>query len=260
MISSLLFLMAMISLVDVCESSEQNCVDGSCGNDVDTNAPAIRCDDEIVPPIAIPTPKFSFERPQVMVIDDFLLNAPAIREFALRQQFNVSGNYPGMRTQPFCLGEIRAHLERRIGCRITYWPEHDHNCAFQIVTEGAKSWLHVDNTDYSAVFFLTPDAPPSSGTSFHQHRETQLFYRPQRTATAAARAGVSLEQLNEFLSPENSRVYQQYDQWIETDRIANRFNRLVLFNGRRFHTVHEYFGDSIFNGRLFQTFFFDVEC
>ena len=36
-----------------------------------------------------------------LIIDDFYNNPYEVREFALRQDFNVTGTFPGYRTKPF---------------------------------------------------------------------------------------------------------------------------------------------------------------
>ena len=36
-----------------------------------------------------------------IIIDDFYENPDDVREFALTQEYNVSGNFPGNRTIPF---------------------------------------------------------------------------------------------------------------------------------------------------------------
>ena len=37
----------------------------------------------------------------LIIIDNFYNNVDDVREFALQQDFNVDGNYPGHRTIPF---------------------------------------------------------------------------------------------------------------------------------------------------------------
>ena len=52
---------------------------------------------------------------------------------------------------------------------------------------------------------------------------------------------------------------QDMTKWELTDRLSNKFNRLVLYRGDFFHMSLDYFGQDINDGRLFQTFFFDTE-
>jgi hypothetical protein len=48
-------------------------------------------------------------------------------------------------------------------------------------------------------------------------------------------------------------------KWELVDRVGNVFNRLILFNSKKYHMSMDYFGDNRENGRLFQTFFFTTE-
>ena len=52
---------------------------------------------------------------------------------------------------------------------------------------------------------------------------------------------------------------QNMKAWDMTAMVGNVYNRLVLYRGDMFHRSLEYFGNDKFDGRLFQTFFFDTE-
>ena len=103
-------------------------------------------------------------RPQTIIIDDFFPDPDAIRKYALEQEFNVTGNYPGKRTKSFANNSYKALFEKILNRTITYWPD-SYNGSFQLTTAIHKSWIHRDNTEYSAIIYLTPNAPLSSGTS-----------------------------------------------------------------------------------------------
>jgi hypothetical protein len=51
---------------------------------------------------------------------------------------------------------------------------------------------------------------------------------------------------------------KNYSAWKVVDGVGNRFNRSLLFHGVRYHQSAEYFGMTLKNGRLFQTFFFGL--
>ena len=51
-------------------------------------------------------------RREIVVVDGFYDDPDAIREIALNEEFKVSGNYPGTRTDTFVGGGIREHLEK----------------------------------------------------------------------------------------------------------------------------------------------------
>ena len=59
-----------------------------------------------------------------------------------------------------------------------------------------------------------------------------------------------------------SEIYkdsQDMTKWEMVDRIGNKYNRLIMYRGDHFHMSLDYFGKDLYDGRLFQTFFFDTE-
>jgi hypothetical protein len=179
----------------------------------------------------------------IIVTDAFYRDPHGVRAFALRQDFNVKGNYPGARTRPFLYDELAAAIQFLVNAPITYWPLDTYNGAFQFSTEADRTWVHADHTTtWSGVVYLTPDSPPEAGTAFFRHNETGYDIYPD---DGAQRSCCDLDA-------------SQWGRWSLTDRVANQFNRLVLFRGRRFHSSMGHFGDRKENGRLFQTFFFNT--
>ncbi|MDM5180397.1 hypothetical protein F2P44_14875 [Massilia sp. CCM 8695] len=182
-------------------------------------------------------------RESIIVTDDFYQDPLGVRAFALRQDFSVKGNYPGARTQAFLHDELAAAIQSVVGLPITYWPRDTYNGAFQFSVATDRTWVHADHTTtWSGVLYLTPNAPPSAGTAFFRHHQTGNETYPADDAQRRqcdTDAGV-------------------WDRWLVTDQIGNRFNRLILFRGQRFHCSRGHFGDTKENGRLFQTFFFNT--
>jgi hypothetical protein len=91
---------------------------------------------------------------------------------------------------------------------------------------------------------MTPNAPLSSGTAFYKFND-----------------GAACELDRNILenSVETDTYSQDMTKWQQVDKVGNVFNRLILFNSKRFHMSMDYFGDSKENGRLFQVFFFSTE-
>lgn len=176
----------------------------------------------------------------LIVIDDFYQEPDEVRQFALQQEFNVSGNYPGLRTQSFLNDNVKnaiQHLVYSHAGRVLDWGG-EYTGAFQIATSADRTWIHADKyTTWAGVCYLTPDAPLSAGTAFYQHNEK----------------GIYKDDGAEY--PEG----QDYTKWTKTDVIANRYNRLILYRGDIFHASLDYFGYNLETGRLFQTFFFTTE-
>jgi hypothetical protein len=179
-----------------------------------------------------------------LIVDNFYIDPIAVRDFALTQNFDVVGNYPGKRTQscsePF-FSNIKQYIESNIiKTPITYWPT-EYNTSFQITTEESKTWIHHDCTRWAGVIYLTPNAPIESGTGIYRHKESKIF----------------LHQSNSPIDYNEAAIIEK--DWELIAFCGNIFNRLVIYNGMLYHrSVLPGFGTCKQTGRLFQTFFFDA--
>jgi hypothetical protein len=187
---------------------------------------------------------------QLIVVDNFYSNPEAMRKRALNMDFPSTGYFPGRRTAPLMPPGVQATLEGLVGSRMTRWTNF--HGSFQYTLENHSSWVHFDEAHWSGLVYLTPDAPLDSGTRFYQHVETRLTEMP--TEDDAKRLGVANADVLKALLDDDKR---NYSAWKVVDQVGNRFNRLLLFRGVRYHQSAEYFGTTLENGRLFQTFFFD---
>lgn len=187
-----------------------------------------------------------------IIIDDFYTDALDVRKLALGMEYEVSGNYPGRRTKPAYTQSTRALIQAAIqplAGNITYWPDN-YTGAFQYTTSRDRSWIHADDgTTWAGVIYLTPDAPLSGGTGLFRHKATGLERAPRNPDGT----------VNVALLKEINKDSQDMTKWEMTDRIANKFNRLILYRGDLFHMSLDYFGQGLEDGRLFQTFFFSTE-
>jgi hypothetical protein len=120
-----------------------------------------------------------------------------------------------------------------------------YNGSFQYTTSRERSWIHADGwNNWAGVLYLTPDAPLSAGTAFYRFKNGE--YSEEDAAL-----------LNTTEQTDNCS--QDLTKWELVDRVGNVFNRLILFNSKRFHMSMDYFGDTKENSRLFQVFFFSTE-
>lgn len=183
---------------------------------------------------------------KLIIADDFYEDALEVREFALSQEFNVTGNFPSARTESFSTESAKQIIQNLImphGGQITYWPD-GYNGAFQFTTQYDRSWIHADSgTTWAALVYLTPNAPLSAGTGLFKHKETGLSEWPDD------------EELQNLVNADS----QDLTKWEMIDRVGNVFNRIVLYRGYIFHQSLDYFGKNKHDGRLFQTFFFNSE-
>ena len=187
-----------------------------------------------------------------LTIDDFYSNPMEVREFALKQEFKVRGNYPGQRTEPFLTDNTRQKIKEILypfAGEITWWGG-EYTGSFQYTTAADRSWIHADSTtDWAAVCYLTPDAPLSSGTGLFRHKETgwsNFDYKRENDV--------------EYMKGAPSgHDMQDYTKWEIVDRVGNVFNRLIMYRADNYHMSLDYFGNNKENGRLFQVFFFNTE-
>lgn len=189
----------------------------------------------------------------LFILDGFYNNPEEVRQFALNQEFGVSGNYPGVRTKPFFTQELIDIIQRHVepfGGKITHWVPDEYNGAFQYTTSYNRSWIHADQTTkWAGVCYLTPNAPLSGGTGLFRHKETGLESAPKNED------GTYNQELLNYVGKDS----QDMTKWELTAMVGNKFNRLVLYRGDFFHMSLDYFGTDLYTGRLFQTFFFDTE-
>ena len=195
----------------------------------------------------------------LIVVDNFYNNAQGTRDYILTQEFSVKGNFPGQRTISYANEHLRDIIQTYVapfGGRITDCPmpfssktEEDekaiYNGSFQYTTSRERSWIHADGwNNWAGVLYLTPDAPLSAGTAFYRFKNGE--YSEEDAAL-----------LN--TEDQTDKCSQDLTKWEQVDRVGNVFNRLILFNSKRFHMSMDYFGDTKENSRLFQVFFFTTE-
>lgn len=178
-----------------------------------------------------------------IIKDGFYANPYEVRDYALSLDFKVEGNYPGKRTnilaEPYFTA-LKEELEKILNKKISYWPT-DYNTSFQITTEKSTTWTHYDKTQWAAVCYLTPRAPIEAGTAIFRHKKEGIYqHRPGQ-----------IDFNEEPHTPED---------WEVLDFCGNIFNRIVIYEGSLYHSSKVAgFGSDKYDGRLFQTFFFDTE-
>jgi tetratricopeptide (TPR) repeat protein len=184
--------------------------------------------------------------PTIVVVDNFLDNPDEVRELALSipEDEYIKRGSVGLRSIPYPYGNIyRPIFEKLLGIETV--PEEwggdggTHGC-FQWSPAETGQVIHCDATDWAGIIFLTPDAPPKTGTWLMKHKETGKTHRDE-----------GLDDV--FIGNEAQWDINPFEK---IDDIGNVYNRLILWNGRHLHTAGSYFGESIQNSRLYQVFFF----
>lgn len=171
-----------------------------------------------------------------IVIDDFYEDPTKVREFALSQKFHITGDFLGSRTDCFITNDIIKKIE-------SYLYQYDVDMtkirsprfgsgSFQYITSKYKPEVYIDNnSDWSGIIFLTPDANEKAGIRFYDYHDINS----------------TLEIMKKYS--------KDMTKWNETDKIYHKFNRLILFNSKKWHSMAEHFGLDQYDSGLFQMFF-----
>ena len=198
------------------------------------------------------------KRRNLIIVDDFLENPDAVREYALEQQFEFFGgkNWPG-RDSAECHGEeeMTEACSHVVGEKLTIKPEN--KCSyFRLTKEGqdGRQHIHFDPNPgliWAGVLYLTPTIHPTGGTKFWKHKETGWERSP--TLEEGAKHGLhSHQDMVKFFDIEG----KDESKWIELDNVAFKYNRLVMFNPSLWHSNGDLFGTMEEDARLVQLFFF----
>lgn len=200
--------------------------------------------------------------PHILAEDNFFNDPDEIRAIALAQEYGEDlRRYKGLRsTQRFLWPHLREELGRLLGTPVTNWLNLDMNGVFQQTSYQDPLVWHHDSQSYAAAVYLTPDAPPQSGTSFWRDCVHGCRRRPDHPLERK-RLGS-----DQAVAAARSVIYDPYniengDNWELMESVAGLYNRLVIWDAALIHSATSY---DHFNAngtaptRLVQLFFFDI--
>lgn len=187
----------------------------------------------------------------VTIFDNFFETPEIIREYALKQEFLQAegGDWPGLRTTQlselnqelfdvFCKKLFSLFFNYR-NCSIDWTVE----ATFQRVPDYGKTkyenmsqgWIHPDNDSFfSGVVYLNKNFPPNTGTSIYAPTCDNLKFSVEEKRKYYTGQYISDEEYSEALEKNNS-------QFVETVKVENVFNRLVLFESGQYHGVPSFY-------------------
>jgi len=195
--------------------------------------------------------------PHVIVIDDFLPNPMELRERALQLDYAVEGRYPGLNSVQKVgipgLDEIVSRLVYEPVRALTN-PEGSHGaCRIALAKDDRPGRIHIDQSHWSGLLYLTLPEDCRGGTEFFRHLPTNTDHLPLTPDALAAAGYDSYDALRAEILDKDAL---DRSKWERTMVVPMRFNRLVLLQPQYWHTSGESFGDSLENGRLVYLMFF----
>jgi hypothetical protein len=198
-----------------------------------------------------------------MCVDNFYENPDSIREFALSQPFYKAedGAWPGKRTKE--LHEIDSKFFHDFCAKVfsIYYDfafadiEWTISTNFQLIEPLSfdknslknHGWIHVDeSTVFAGIIYLNPTIDINCGTSLFKVIDEEKMKNNQTTAKSNYyKYGIDKNY--------ESDILDHNQNFIETMRFNNIYNRLISFDGQTYHGANNFFTDK--EPRLTQVFF-----
>jgi len=201
----------------------------------------------------------------VTILDNFYENPDLVRDFALSlEYFPSDGKWPGFRTD--AISKINPNFFKIFLNKIfSLFFDLNHTdvsweveTTFQLVQSFSNDkndiknngWIHSDG-DYifSGVIYLNPNPKEGWGTSIYKIKQNENFNYTDKT---------------KFLHYSNSKDFNEEDyikektlcnsKFIESIRVENVYNRIILFEASEFHGVPSFYSEDN-DPRLTQVFF-----
>ncbi len=191
------------------------------------------------------------ERHEILVVDEFLAEPEAVRKQALGLSYERPAYpYPGVVAHP---AGVEPEFVSALGTLLgrTLLPERV-RFRFSVVMVGPDELLpcqrvpHVDPVLVAGLVYLSRVGAAGGGTSFYRHRLTGVESLPAAPDAAyretMGRFGFDcLEDWASFLltPPPEARGYisGSTEQWERVELVEMRWNRLLVYNGKLFHSA-----------------------
>ena len=192
-----------------------------------------------------------------MIVDDFLNNAATLREQALSLTYpEQQGPFPGRNSlQRINLDGLDEAVSSLVGERlIPISPAQSHaKCRLTLANDKGKAKVHIDQSHWSGILYLSRNEDSSGGTDFFRHLRTDTDRAPVFSDELAAKGYLSFGEMHADIIEKDSVDDSKWELW---SRVPMRFNRLVLLRPWLWHTAGPGFGDGPENGRLVYLMFF----
>jgi hypothetical protein len=193
----------------------------------------------------------------LLIVDDFIDNATGLREAALRLTYPPQqGAFPGRnsleRINIEGLAEEVSHLLHEPLAPMEPLQSHA-KCRLTLAGDAGKAKVHIDNSHWSGILYLSRPEDCRGGTDFFRHIPTDSDRAPADHDELAARGYASFEDMHREIIEKDS---VDDTKWERTMHVPMRFNRLVLLRPWLWHTAGPGFGDRPENGRLVYLMFF----
>ena len=126
----------------------------------------------------------------MIIVDDFLDNAQALREASLRLTYpSQEGMFPGRNSvERINIEGLAQQISRLVGEPLEAMPPPQSHAKSRITlaTDQGKAKVHVDAAHWSGILYLSRPQDCQGGTEFFRHRATNTDRAPHDDSEAAA--------------------------------------------------------------------------
>ncbi len=196
-------------------------------------------------------------RTTLLIVDDFIDNATGLREAALRLTYPpLQGAFPGRNSlERITIEGLAEEVSRLVHEPLEpMQPLQSHaKCRLTLAGDQGKAKVHIDNSHWSGILYLSRPEDCRGGTDFFRHLRTDSDRAPADHDELAARGYASFEEMHREIIEKDS---VDDSKWERTMQVPMRFNRLILLRPWLWHTAGPGFGDGPENGRLVYLMFF----
>lgn len=195
---------------------------------------------------------------QMIIVDDFLDNAQALRDAALGLTYpDEKGAFPGRNSvERIDIPGLDEEVSRLVGepLQALMTPMQSHGkCRITFAADRGRAKVHVDPAHWSGILYLSRPQDCRGGTEFFRHLPTgtdRAAYNDDEAATYGFDS--AKEMVDQIIGNDST----DETKWELIMRVPMRFNRLIMLRPWLWHTAGENFGDSLENGRLIYLMFF----
>ena len=193
----------------------------------------------------------------LIIVDDFLDNAVALRDAALRLTYPAqAGMFPGRNSvERINIDGLAQQVSHLVGEPLEAMPppQAHGKTRITLANDQGKAKVHVDAAHWSGILYLSRPEDCRGGTEFFRHIRTNSDRAPYNDEEAVALGYSSAKAMTAEVLEQDST---DDSKWEMTQRVPMRFNRLVLLRPWLWHTAGKNFGDTLENGRLVYLMFF----
>ena len=198
-----------------------------------------------------------------IIIDNFFETPSVIRNWALSLDYLVckdhpaKGNWPGKRSSHL-LHELDYHFHQRLCSKlIDYLPGYTSferfESTFHLCTGNYDcGWVHRDSEQFGigGMVYLNESYTNGCGTILYDvpENDDRVGY------TEDFKSNVLTD--DESVRAEGNKIIREKNKPFTSNTVCEaRYNRCLLFDGQKYHSAGDFFGDNITNGRLTLVFF-----